>query len=88
MSTKAAKGAQRKRTHKVSAGINKHRKNPLSEVDKVLMGKGIYRTLPVVGTRSPWRGVGDVLPHGPYNRAQVEENKKLYPHLFARGARR
>lgn len=58
MSSKVAKGAQRKREHKVSNGINKHTKHPLSEVNKVLMGKGLFASMTHVPCRSPWRGAG------------------------------
>jgi hypothetical protein len=59
------------------------RKSPQTPLQKVLMGKGTYRGIGkrVDGTDpKPWR-LATAVPQ-PYDKAQVEENKRLYPHLF------
>jgi len=38
--------AKKKRTKKVSQGVNGAKKHPLTPLEKVLMGKGIYRSWP------------------------------------------
>lgn len=79
--------SKRKRTHKVSQGIHGATKHPLSVIERVLAGKGLLDSIEHVECKSPWRGVGDILPNGPFDKAQVEENKRLYPHLFSNGRR-
>lgn len=59
------------------------RKSPQTPVQKVLLGQGVYRLIGrrVDGTNpTPWKLATNVTQ--PYDRAQVEVNKRLYPHLF------
>lgn len=55
----------------------------LNEVQKVLLGGGLYRNTNVT-TKSadPWRGL-DGVP-SPWDPVQAKENRRLYPHLFTR----
>lgn len=78
---------KRKRQHKVSKGVHGATKHPLNEVQKALAGKGLIASVVHVECRSPWRGSGDVSPKGPFDKAQAEKNKLLYPHLFGGGRR-
>lgn len=55
----------------------------VSETQKVLLGGGLLRNtarLHVGSVRGEWRFGG--MPNGPYDPAQVRENRLLYPHLF------
>jgi hypothetical protein len=69
---------QRKRTHKTSKGQNKNRKNPLSPLNRVLMGKGQYRSMEHIKCGN-WKGASVKTPFDP---VQAELNKQLYPDLF------
>lgn len=72
---------KRKRAHKVSKGEHGAKRYPLSPLQKVLAGKGQFAAFEPVECKTPWRGLGE--PSKPvYNPAQVEVNKRLYPHLF------
>lgn len=51
-------------------------------VTKVLNGQGRLRSIKPLASLSPWKGVVSVTPHGVWNPAHVEENRRLYPHLF------
>jgi hypothetical protein len=50
------------------------------EVEKVLLGKGLMRTIKHVPLLKNWRGVGIV--REPWSAKNVAENRRLYPHLF------
>jgi hypothetical protein len=59
------------------------RKTPPTDVQKVLLGGGMLRNVArrADGTDPlPWKLPQNVAV--PFDRAQVEENKRLYPHLF------
>lgn len=72
---------KRKRAHKVSKGEHGAKHHPLTPLQKVLAGKGQFAAFAPVECKAPWRGLGE--PSRPaYNPRQVEENKRLYPHLF------
>lgn len=75
------KSRNKKRATKVSkglhAGAKRHR---LTEVGKALLGKGVVASTRHVPCKSNYKGTHIV--HVPYNAAQAEENKRLYPHLF------
>lgn len=75
------KSRGRRRTPKTSKGIHGATKHPLSEVGKALLGKGRVQTMKHVPCKSNWSGqnANSVVPFDP---VQVEENKRLYPHLF------
>lgn len=66
-------------------GANRCRKSPQSALNRVLLGQGLYQTTGLSEPHkiAPWRGTENVVH--PYDRAQAEENKHLYPHLFSRG---
>lgn len=72
---------KKKRAHKVSKGINGATKHPLTEVEKVLAGKGQLDSIREVDSRSAWRGQLQV-SDPPWDAEAVAENKRLYPHLF------
>jgi hypothetical protein len=72
--------SKKKRTHKVSEGLRKHSKHPLSAVEKVLEGKGLMQSIKHVPILRPWLGVASVTT--PWNAKNVAENRRLYPHLF------
>lgn len=58
----------------------------LSTVAKVLLGKGMLVNVEKVGKNAY---LGATQPSSPvYNREQIEENKRLYPHLFEEQPRR
>lgn len=70
-----------------SKGLRSHSKHPLTDVQRVLLGKGHYETFVPVGgpyakgsKSAPWRGVAVV--NTPYDAEQAKENERLYPHLF------
>lgn len=44
MSKGKKKGIRRRRKHKVSEGIHGATKHPLTEVQKVLLGKGLFQS--------------------------------------------
>ena len=72
---------KRKRTHKVSQGVHGSTKTHLTDVQLVLLGKGLAQSLQPVDCRAPWRGT--LMPSNPvFNAKQVTLNKVLYPHLF------
>lgn len=57
------------------------RRTPQTELQKVLLGGGLLRnTSRGVDGTLPWKLPQTV--HQPYDAAQVQENKRLYPHLF------
>lgn len=59
------------------------RKSPQTALQKVLLGQGAYRGIekPLPGsTEGRWKAPQSVAR--PYDPAQVEVNKRLYPHLF------
>ena len=72
---------KKKRVHKVSKGLRRHKKCPLSAVQRVLEGKGLYASYEPVEAKTPWFGVA-VLHGPPFDRRQAELNKVLYPHLY------
>ena len=73
--------SQRKRKPKTSRGLRRSsRKAPLSVVQLVIEGKGLYASFEPVEAKTAWRGVGEV--RTPFDAKQVVENRKLYPHLF------
>lgn len=45
------KARNRRRTKKTSAGLVGAKRHPLSEVEKVLVGKGLYRSFAPIGSR-------------------------------------
>ena len=62
---------------------NHTRKNPLDDVQKVLLGGGMLRNVHRTHAGSipgAWKFGG--MPTGPYDPKQVEINRRLYPHLF------
>lgn len=64
-----------------SAGINGAKRHPLTVLERVLAGKGRLACVKPVEC-APWRGLEN--PSTPvFDAAQVEENKRLYPHLFS-----
>ena len=71
---------QKKRKQKVSKGLHGATKHPLTAVQLVIEGKGLYASFEPVEAKTAWRGVGEV--RTPFDAKQVVENKKLYPHLF------
>jgi hypothetical protein len=52
----------------------------LTEIQKVLLGKGMLTTTKPVHC-APWRGM-EKPANPPFSAAGVAENRKLYPHLF------
>lgn len=74
--------AGRKRGSEIKTGKRgaKRLNPPITKVQKVLMGKGMLVNVPKIGLNAY---LGATAPSSPvFNRAQVEENKRLYPHLF------
>lgn len=80
-----ARGKQRNKRCKPrgvdSKGLRKARKHPLTTLEKALLGKGRVQAFEPLGIKSAWRGVGTVVV--PFDKAQADENKRLYPHLFS-----
>jgi hypothetical protein len=48
--------AKKKRTKKTSQGVHGASKHPLTELQKVLLGKGMYRSWPVAAGEKAKRG--------------------------------
>ena len=74
------KSRGKKRKPKTSKGVHGATRHRLSEVGKALLGKGVVAATRHVACKSNYKGVHIV--NEPYDRAQAEENKRLYPHLF------
>lgn len=76
-----AAGSNRKkqRKPKKSLGIHGATKHPLSGIEKALLGKGQVQAMQHVPCKAPYKG-----GHGdrPYDKAQADLNRELYPHLF------
>lgn len=80
MSKPKHKARNKKRTPKTSRGIHGATKHPLSEVEKVLLKKGIFRSLKPILMKAPWRtAVGF---KEPFDAEQARINRAMYPHLF------
>lgn len=76
----AGSNRKKQRKPKTSAGVHGATKHPLTELEKALLGKGLMRTMHHVPCKSNYKGVVNVST--PFDKAQVDENKRLYPHLF------
>lgn len=77
------KSRNRRRAKKTSRGLRRSSASVLlSKVQRVLLGGGLIDAMPEADC-SPWRGVAEVREGQEYDKAQVEVNKRLYPHLFA-----
>lgn len=77
--------SKKKRAHKVSRGEHGATKHPLTEIEKALADKGVMDREERYQQRNPitpWKGATEPFKNGPFDRAQVEENRRLYPHLF------
>lgn len=72
--------SKRQRAHKVSRGENGATRHRLSELEKVLIGKGIAESLRPIPCLRPWRGASGFSE--PFDARQAAENRLLYPHLF------
>lgn len=81
MSKGKRKSIRRRRTHRLSDGLRKHSKHPLSAVQKVLVGKGQLQSVRPLEVKFAWKGMSAPSAHV-FDAEQVEENKRLYPHLF------
>lgn len=75
--------SKKKRTSKTSAGIHGATHHPLSEVEKVLAGKGQMQSVGHVPCKAPWQGTSRIPEkYGPAFPEQARLNRELYPDLF------